>query len=617
MEKLIALIEKGKPFFNAIARNKYLKAIRDGFISVMPIIIVSSIFLLVSAVPNVWGFYWPAEINDVLMKAYNYSMGIVALCATATTAKHFCDAQNRDLPKSNQINFISVMIASIIGFMLLSSDAISFEDGGVTISGLANGYLGSKGLLTAFIAAFATGIIYKFFVSRNITIRMPEQVPPNISQTFKDIIPFAACLTLFWGIDFGFRSVFGFCFAQGVIQVFQPLFSAADGYLGLAIIYGAMSLFWFVGVHGPSIVEPAISAALISNLEINMAMYQAGGHATAVLTKPLQDFVVAMGGTGATLVICFMFAFLAKSKEMRAVGRASAVPVCFGVNEPFLFGAPMVLNPIFFVPFIFAPIANIWITKFFIDFLGMNGFMFSLPWTTPAPVGIAMGLGLQPLAFLLIPILLIADFVIYYPFFKVYDRQKCAEEAEVDQDELAAIAAQKEAAMNAAFQGQADTASVATGAVAAAAASMAAEKKLREGKADTAGTASEATAAPTGAGQASGKAGAYAALDGRRVLVLCQGGGTSGLLANALGRAAREHGIDLETAADAYGSHIDIMPDFDLVILAPQAATYFDDLRADGERMGVACCVTRGKQYIDLTRDGEASLAFVAEQLGL
>ena len=141
MERLIALIEKGKPFFNAIARNKYLKAIRDGFISVMPIIIVSSVFLLVSAVPNVWGFYWPAEINDVLMKAYNYSMGIVGICAAATTAKHFCDAQNRDLPKNNQINFISVMIASLIGFLLLSSDAISFTDNGVSISGLANGYM--------------------------------------------------------------------------------------------------------------------------------------------------------------------------------------------------------------------------------------------------------------------------------------------------------------------------------------------------------------------------------------------------------------------------------------------------------------------------------------------
>jgi PTS system lactose-specific IIC component len=481
MEKLIALIEKGKPFFNAIARNKYLKAIRDGFISVMPIIIVSSIFLLVSAVPNVWGFYWPAEINDVLMKAYNYSMGIVGICAAATTAKHFCDAQNRDLPKNNQINFISVMIASLIGFLLLSSDAISFTDNGVSISGLANGYMGSKGLLTAFICVFATGIIYKFFIKRNITIKMPEQVPPNISQTFKDIIPFGVCLVFFWGFDFAFRNIFGFCFAQGVIQVFQPLFSAADGYLGLAIIYGAMSLFWFVGVHGPSIVEPAISAALISNLEFNMAMYQAGEHATAVLTKPLQDFVVAMGGTGATLVICFMFAFLAKSKEMRAVGRASAVPVCFGVNEPFLFGAPMVLNPIFFIPFIFAPIANIWITKFFIDVLGMNGFMFSLPWTTPAPVGIAMGLGLQPLAFLLIPALLIVDFLIYFPFFKVYDREKCAEEAAADQAEVAQRAAQKQAAMNAAFQGKADTASVATGAVAQAAASMAAEKMRAAG----------------------------------------------------------------------------------------------------------------------------------------
>lgn len=127
MEQLIATIEKGKPFFNAIARNKYLKAIRDGFISVIPIIIFSSIFILVDAVPNVWGFYWPAEIDAILMKAYNYSMGILALGAAATTAKHFCDAQNRDMPKNNQINFLSVMIASVIGFLLLSSDAINVE----------------------------------------------------------------------------------------------------------------------------------------------------------------------------------------------------------------------------------------------------------------------------------------------------------------------------------------------------------------------------------------------------------------------------------------------------------------------------------------------------------
>ena len=586
MEQLIATIEKGKPFFNAIARNKYLKAIRDGFISVIPIIIFSSIFILVDAVPNVWGFYWPAEIDAILMKAYNYSMGILALGAAATTAKHFCDAQNRDMPKNNQINFLSVMIASVIGFLLLSSDAINVEVDSTSYSGFANGFLGSKGLLTAFISAFVVGIVYKFFVSRNITIKLPDQVPPNISQTFKDLIPFSVSISIFWLFDLIFRSAFGFCFAQGVIQVFQPLFSAADSYVGLAIIYGAMSLFWFVGVHGPSIVEPAISAALVANMSANLTAYQAGEQATHVLSLSSQYFVVCLGGTGATLAICFMFAFLAKSKEMKAIGRASMIPTLFNVNEPFLFGAPMVLNPIFFVPFVFAPICNIWALKIFVDLIGMDGFLYTLPWTVPGPVGIIMGLGFQPLAFVFLAAVLAIDFLVYYPFFKVYDREKCEEEAAMLEEELAAKAAAKGDAMTAAFQGKINASSVADD----------------ESKPKTANTANSDC---------------LVKLNGHRVLVLCQGGGTSGLLANALAKAAKEHGIDLETGADAYGNHIDMMKDFDLVILAPQAASYFDDLKADCDRMGLACCITRGKQYIDLTRDGEASLRFVAEQLNL
>ena len=585
MEQLIATIEKGKPFFNAIARNKYLKAIRDGFISVIPIIIFSSIFILVDAVPNVWGFYWPAEIDAILMKAYNYSMGILALGAAATTAKHFCDAQNRDMPKNNQINFLSVMIASVIGFLLLSSDAINVEVDSTSYSGFANGFLGSKGLLTAFISAFVVGIVYKFFVSRNITIKLPDQVPPNISQTFKDLIPFSVSISIFWLFDLIFRSAFGFCFAQGVIQVFQPLFSAADSYVGLAIIYGAMSLFWFVGVHGPSIVEPAISAALVANMSANLTAYQAGEQATHVLSLSSQYFVVCLGGTGATLVICFMFAFLAKSKEMKAIGRASMIPTLFNVNEPFLFGAPMVLNPIFFVPFVFAPICNIWALKIFVDLIGMDGFLYTLPWTVPGPVGIIMGLGFQPLAFVFLAAVLAIDFLVYYPFFKVYDREKCEEEAAMLEEELAAKAAAKGDAMTAAFQGKINASSVADD-----------DSKTQAAAADS---------------------NDLAKLNGRRVLVLCQGGGTSGLLANALAKAAKEHGIDLETGADAYGNHVDMMKDFDLVILAPQAASYFDDLKADCDRMGLACCITRGKQFIDLTRDGEASLRFVAEQLNL
>ena len=149
--------------------------------------------------------------------------------------------------------------------------------------------------------------------------------------------------------------------------------------------------------------------------------------------RVLQGYIVL-----SSALLVFMFCFLAKSQEMRAVGKAAIVPVCFAVNEPLLFAAPIVLNPVFFVPFVFAPIANIWILKIFIDFLGMNGFMYTLPWTVPGPIGTIMGLGFQPLAFVMLALILVVDFALYYPFFRAYDAQKCTEEAEISQEELAA-----------------------------------------------------------------------------------------------------------------------------------------------------------------------------------
>ena len=116
--------------------------------------------------------------------------------------------------------------------------------------------------------------------------------------------------------------------------------------------------------------------------------------------------MATLGGTGATLVITLMFAFLAKSKQMRTIGRASSIPVLFGVNEPILFGAPIVLNPVFFIPFILTPIVNVWLFKFFVDVLGMNGFIYNLPWTTPGPLGLILGTGFAALSFVLMPILL-------------------------------------------------------------------------------------------------------------------------------------------------------------------------------------------------------------------
>ena len=561
MNKLIAFIEKGKPFFEKLSRNIYLRAIRDGFIAGMPVILFSSIFILIAFVPNSWGFKWSDEVVAFLMKPYSYSMGILALLVAGTTAKSLTDSVNRSMEKTNQINYMSTLLAAIVGFLMLAADPIE--------NGLATGFLGTKGLLSAFLAAFVTVAIYKVCVKNNVTIRMPDEVPPNISQVFKDVIPFTLSVVSLYALDLLARHFVGASVAESIGKFFAPLFSAADGYLGITIIFGAFAFFWFVGIHGPSIVEPAIAAITYANAEVNLNLLQQGMHADKILTSGTQMFIVTMGGTGATLVVPFMFMWLTKSKRNRAIGRASVVPTFFGVNEPILFGAPLVLNPIFFIPFIFAPIANVWIFKFFIETLGMNSFTANLPWTTPAPLGLVLGTNFQVLSFILAALLIVVDVVIYYPFLKVYDEQILEEER-----------------------------------------SGKANDELKEKVAANFNTA-KADAILEKAGV---EAGQNTITKETNVLVLCAGGGTSGLLANALNKAAAEYNVPVKAAAGGYGAHREMLPEFDLVILAPQVASNFEDMKAETDKLGIKLAKTEGAQYIKLTRDGKGALAFVQAQ---
>ena len=564
MHKLIELIEKGKPFFEKISRNKYLRAIRDGFIAGMPVILFSSIFILIAYVPNAWGFHWSKEIENFLMTPYSYSMGILAFFVGGTTAKALTDSVNRDLPATNQINFLSTMLASMVGFLLMAAEPA--KEGGFLTA-----FMGTKGLLTAFIAAFVTVNVYKVCVKNNVTIRMPDEVPPNISQVFKDLIPFTVSVVLLYGLELIVKGSLGVTVAESIGTLLAPLFSAADGYVGITIIFGAFAFFWFIGIHGPSIVEPAIAAITYANAEVNLNLLQQGMHADKILTSGTQMFIVTMGGTGATLVVPFMFMWLCKSKRNRAIGRASVVPTFFGVNEPILFGAPLVLNPIFFIPFIFAPIANVWIFKFFIETLGMNSFTANLPWTTPGPLGIVLGTNFQFLSFALAALLIVVDIVIYYPFLKVYDEQILEEER-----------------------------------------SGKANDELKDKVAANFNTAkADAILEKAGVEDAPAE---NTITEETNVLVLCAGGGTSGLLANALNKAAAEYKVPVKAAAGGYGAHREMLPEFDLVILAPQVASNFEDMKAETDKLGIKLAKTEGAQYIKLTRDGQGALAFVQAQ---
>lgn len=551
-------MEKFKPLFEKIASNQYIAAIRDGFIAAMPIILFSSIFLMIAYVPNAWGFYWSDKVTNSLLVAYNYSMGLLALFVTGTTAKNLTDSKNLSLPKTNQVNPISVIMAAEISFIIL---AIVPLKNGVDLT-----YMGTQGLIAAYIVGLITPNIYYVCIKNNVTIKLPPQVPQNIAQTFKDVIPMASTVTIFWAVDLAFKELTGVNLPKFIIQLLSPLFSASETYLGLSIIAGAMAFFWFCGVQGPSIVQPAVVPIMIANTAANLQMYQAGHQASHVLAMNTMDYVMNFGGTGSTLVLAYIFMFFAKSKQLKAVGSASFIPGTFSVNEPILFGTPIIMNPMFFFPFILTPIVNVCMFKFFVDVLGMNSIMYTMPWTLPGFIGIPVSTGFAPLSFVYVALIIVLDILVYWPFFRAYDKSLLAEE--VAKEETV------------------ETTEENGGIVIAASA----DHELQT--ADNQAIPENST-----------------------VLVLCAGGGTSGILANALNKLATERGLSLSAAARAYGQDMDLIQDMDLVILAPQMDSMKNNLKKITDKYGVKMVSTSGKQYIELTRDGDKALAFVSEQL--
>lgn len=547
MNGIIRFIEKGKPFFNKMASNIYLQAIRDGFLTAMPAILFSSIFILLAALPEVFGFALPEGVSSWLWRVYNLSMGIVGILVAATTARSLAESLQRKMPNGYTINVLSVMLASITGFMML---AVTEIDGGISTT-----YLGTKGLLCSFIAAFITANMYKFCTLKNITIKMPEEVPGVIQNVFKNVFPFSFSVLICVVIDLISQQVFGITFAESMIALFSPLFQAADSYPGLMLVAGAMAFFWFLGIHGPSIVEPAVAAALYANVETNLRLYEAGEHANRALTIGMNNFVACLGGTGCTFVVCFLMVGLCKSKQLKAVGKAALIPCCFSVNEPLLFGAPIVLNPYFFVPFLLTPMINVVIFKLFVDVLMMNSFIYVMPWATPGPIGLFLGTGMAPLALVLGLVLIAVDVIIYLPFVKAYDAQLVAEEANKHEEIKEEEAIEEE--VNTEL------------------------KNIENGSLD--------------------------------VLVLCVGAGTSAMFANAVNKGAKEENLPINAKAEAFGAHTDILKNFQLVVLSPQVQSRYDEIKADADKLGIKVVKTKGAQYISLTKDPKGAANFVVK----
>lgn len=591
MDAIVKMLEKHQPFFEKISRNVYLQAIKDGFLGCMPIVLTSSIFLLIATLPGVVGITLPQPLIDWCNKLYNFTMGVMGIMVAGTTAKNFTASMNRRMPAGKVLNDGSTMVAAQCSMLLLAVTQFTTKLNGSDLSVFDCTSMGTRGLFSAYIAAFITVWVYKFCVSRDLTIKLPKEVPGAIAQNFRDIIPFGGAVIICGIIDVVVRNLMGVPFSELLIKLLSPLFTAAETYPGLILIQAATAFFWFIGVHGPSIVQPGIDPIRLANQAENLQVLLAGGHPAHSLTFNM-SLVGEFGGTGATFIVPLLLILFMKSKQLKAVGKASIVPVAFAVNEPLLFGAPMILNPYMLIPFVAAGCVNVSVAKFFIDNVGMNGFSFVVPWATPAPIGIFITTNFQLIALVFVAIIILLDAIIYLPFLKAYDKLLCDQEAEraaeldLESDGAAAIAANAPAPAV-----EQATASVETTVAAA----------------DSKPVADQ----PEPAADASAKKD----VDGLKVLVLCAGAGTSAMLANAIKEGAAQTGENIASSAGAYGQHTAIMDQYDVIVLAPQVRSYYNDMKADTDRLGIKLLAPRGKEYIDLTRDPAGAIKWLRENL--
>lgn len=591
MDAIVKMLEKHQPFFEKISRNIYLQAIKDGFLGCMPIVLTSSIFLLIATLPGVVGITLPQPLIDWCNKLYNFTMGVMGIMVAGTTAKNFTASMNRRMPAGKVLNDGSTMVAAQCSMLLLAVTQFTTKFNGSELSVFDCTSMGTRGLFSAYIAAFITVWVYKFCVSRDLTIKLPKEVPGAIAQNFRDIIPFGGAVIICGIIDVVVRNLMGVPFSELLIKLLSPLFTAAETYPGLILIQAATAFFWFIGVHGPSIVQPGIDPIRLANQAENLQVLLAGGHPAHSLTFNM-SLVGEFGGTGATFIVPLLLILFMKSKQLKAVGKASIVPVAFAVNEPLLFGAPMILNPYMLIPFVAAGCVNVSVAKFFIDNVGMNGFSFVVPWATPAPIGIFITTNFQLIALVFVAIIILLDAIIYLPFLKAYDKLLCDQEAE----RAAELGLESDCAA----------------AIAANASAPAVEQTTASVETTAAATDSKPVAdQPEPAADASAKKD----VDGLKVLVLCAGAGTSAMLANAIKEGAAQTGENIASSAGAYGQHTAIMDQYDVIVLAPQVRSYYNDMKADTDRLGIKLLAPRGKEYIDLTRDPAGAIKWLRENL--
>lgn len=396
------------PPLTALSENIYLSAIRAGMVSVVPLTIIGGIFMVLAFLPVPGWDDWTKPYSQLLQVPVTATFGVLSVFV--------CFSVGYDLGKTlKQEAIVSATMATLVFLMI----QIQITD--LTLSMDA---LGSKGLFTAVIISLVTVRVQKLFTDHNIVIRLPASVPPVVYESFLSLTPLFFLVLIFWTVRF----VLGVDINAIVEATFRPLVFALNTLPGILVYAFLVAMLWSIGINGDNAMDAIVAPIFLQYLTSNVEAMTQGNPLPYVTAYGFFTTFVNVGGTGATIALALVM-WNSREPGFRKVSRLSLPTQIFQINEPIFFGFPIVLNPVFMVPYVLNALILTAGTFLLMDWGVIHKPFVNVPWTTPPVIGHYLVSGGDWRAAVWAVISIAIAMVVYFPFAKAAERQRLKAEA--------------------------------------------------------------------------------------------------------------------------------------------------------------------------------------------